>query len=178
MAGFVGNNRAAIRAAVHYRHYGQGRVFSPPPPRASVVATIQAVTEVIESPGVTLADLQSFAAIVAEAIRTSAPPEQLTERVEQAAPKFAQVNQLLRDNPHWIALLGIVVTVLIALLQPRATDHHQDPELRPEVVVIAPPDRAEIERIVEEKLHELEDQEPAGTGSPVDGPEGDDKQQK
>lgn len=52
----------------------------------TVRATVEAVAEAIHPPGATLADLQTLAALLIEAIRAAAPAERVTEQVEAQVP--------------------------------------------------------------------------------------------
>jgi hypothetical protein len=119
----------------------------------SVGATVQAIADAIDPTRVTLTDLQKLAAILTHAARTAVPANRVADRVEQQ-PLFGAVGRFIRANGSLITLIALVVSVM-ALLQERAADARTDPP--PSVTVqIAPPDRAEIERIVDERLREIE----------------------
>jgi hypothetical protein len=128
----------------------------------TVRATVEAVAEAIHPPGVTLADLQTLAALLNEATRAAAPAERIAEQVGAELPIFGSFGQFIRANEALITLITLVVTV-ITLLHDWANNRRIDPP--PSVIVqVEPPNRAEVERIVEEKLRELcePDEKPAG----------------
>ena len=159
----MGGRQAAMNAATRRYYHGapRQRVFSPP--FATVTAAVDVVTETIGTQSVTYAEVQEFVQLLRAGIEGSTPQQELAEQVAQTT-KFGALNTVLRDNPHWVVLLSILVTVLVAIY------NHNPPEAPPPAptVVIQPPDRAEIDRIVEEKLHELEAGDP-GT-RPEHGP--------
>jgi hypothetical protein len=118
----------------------------------TVSATVQAVAEAIHPPSVTLADLQALVVLLNDAVRAAVPTEEVAQQVEQQAPLFGPVGQFIRANDGLIALIALVAAVM-AFLQDRANNARVEPP--PSVTVhIELPDRAEVERIVEEKLRE------------------------
>lgn len=119
----------------------------------TVRATVEVVAEAIHSPGATLADLQTLAALLNEGIQSASPAELVAGQVEAQVPLFGPVGRFIRANEGLIALITLVVTV-IACLQDRVNNSRGEPP--PSVTVqIEPPDRAEVRRIVEETLREL-----------------------
>ncbi len=138
---------AATRRRYHYHPAHQRHRTLPP--RVSVLTAVGAVTEVIGSGVVTHAELQTFAELIADAIKNSSHPEHLAEQVKKTTPKFVSLNNYLVDN--WLGILAVLVAVL-SFVQDYNTAHK--PEPAPTVVVI-PPDQAAIERIVDHRLEEL-----------------------
>lgn len=167
-----GANRAAVQASVQ-RHFYQNRPSTVlvMPPRAAIAAAVGAVTDTLDTEAVTLAELSQFIRLAtqfleraAESQELAAEPQELAAAVEQTTPKFVVLNSYLRENPYWIPLLGIVVTILLAIYN--HPDHTPAPP--PQItVVVTPPDRAEIDRIIDDKLEELRNE----SATPDDGPE-------
>jgi len=143
-----------MNAATRRYYHGapRQRVFSPP--FATVTAAVDVVTETIGTQSVTYAEVQELVQLLRAGIQGTTPQQELAEQVEQST-KFGALNAVIRDNPHWVAVLSVLVAVLMGIY------NHNPPEAPPPAptVVIAPPDRAEIDRIVEEKWHELETEE-------------------
>ncbi len=121
--------------------------------RSTVVrTTVHAVADAIHPTGATTADLQILAALLNEAIRTASPAERVVKEIEQQMPLFGSFGRLLQANQGLIALIALVVTVM-TYSQDRANNARVGPPLSV-TVHIDPPDRTEVERIVEEKLRE------------------------
>ena len=62
----------------------------------TVRATVEAVVEAIHPPGATLADLQTLAALLNDAIRAAAPAERIAEQVDAEVPLFGSVGRFIR----------------------------------------------------------------------------------
>jgi hypothetical protein len=124
-----------------------------------VTATVQAVANAVDTSRATAADLQTLAEILRDAVREGVSAGLAAQRVDERTPMFGALGQFLRANEGLIALVALIVAVL-TFLQDRAANEKPDPP--PSVtVLVKPPDRAEVERIVEERLDELEAQDDA-----------------
>lgn len=146
-------NRVAVMNAV-MMHRQNTAIMNNRRMMVPVAATVQAVVDGIDLRSVTPADLQAFATMLAEAVRAAMRPDQVADQVAEQAPLFGPVGQFIRANEGLIALVALVVAVM-AFLQDRDANARTDSP--PSVTVqIEPPGRAEIERIVEERLRELE----------------------
>lgn len=114
----------------------------------SVTQTVRAVTEAIHSPDVTVADLQALAAVLTDVIRAATSTEQ--------APMFGPVGRFLNANTGLVTLVATLLTLLVTLLgvlQDRVNNARVNPP--PTVTVqIQPPDPAEVDRLVDERLRE------------------------
>jgi hypothetical protein len=117
---------------------------------------------VLTPEGVTAVDLASLLAVALDAYAKQKTADTIADDVEQRAPRFTGLRDHLRTGPGqadavgWLiaVIIPVLVAVLSALLKPPTViDVHVD---EPPVVVQPVPSRDEIERVVEEKLRELQ----------------------
>jgi len=128
----------------------------------TVGGAVRAVTDAIDTPGITMADLHTLATTLTDAIRTGTAADQVADQVEKRTPLLGGFGKLLRDNEGLLVLIGIIVAVIIARIQ--APETNAPPAAPPTVTVqVNQLDPAEVERIVDERLNErlreLEQQE-------------------
>lgn len=122
----------------------------------TVGATVNAVVDAIDLRSVTSADLEAFAAILAEAVRSAIPADQVADQVDEQAPMFGAVGLFLRANQGLIGIIALVIAALALLHAVQPAARVDPPPAAP--AQVGPSQRAEIERIVEERLREQEQQ--------------------
>lgn len=139
----------------------------------TVGATVRAVAEAIHPQAVTLADLRTLSALLADALQAATPADLVADQVEQQSPMLGDIGRLIRTNQGVIALVVLILVVMIHL-QDRATNAEVD-QPSSVTVQVEPPDQAEVERLVEENLREHDVREvppgpvgPAGPPGPVE----------
>jgi hypothetical protein len=99
-------------------------------------------------------DLNTLAAMLRQAVTEGVSAGLAAPRVDEQTPMFGAVGRFLNANPGLLALVALIVAVA-AFMQDRAANEQPDPP--PAITVqVQPPDRAEVERIVEEHLREQE----------------------
>lgn len=124
--------------------------------RLTVGGVVDAVTEAVETSGVTTADLSALHAVLRQAIADGVSDVVAAQRVEEQAPMFGALGRFLKANQGLLALVALVVTVIALLNDVSSADDQA--ESTPQVSVpVERPDPDEIERIVEERMRERED---------------------
>ncbi len=104
-----------------------------------------------------MADLNTLATMLTDGIRAGTAADRVADQVEERTPLLGGFGKLLRDNEGLLVLIGIIVAVIIACIQAQDTNASVTP---PTVTVqVNQVDPAEVERIVDERLRELEQQE-------------------
>lgn len=156
MGGRSQSNRIAVMNAT-MRHRQNTAIMNNRRIRPAVVTTVQAVADMVDTSGATAVDLNALAALLRDAVREGVSAGLAAQRVDEQAPMFGSVGRFLSANEGLLALVSLIVAVL-ALVQDHQANERPDPP--PAVTVqVQPPDRAEIERIVEERLREQEQRE-------------------
>lgn len=124
---------------------------------AVVRSTVDAVADTVDTSGASVDDLQALAAVLREAVREGVTAGLAAQRVDKQTPMFGAIGSFLNANQGLLTLVALIVSIL-ALTQDRVANEQPDPP--PSVTVqVEPPDRAEVARIVEERLREQEQQQ-------------------
>jgi len=113
------------------------------------------VADALHPEGVTAADLARLLALALEALAKQNSPDEVADAVSEQVPVFAALPAFLRKPETHLALLQLIIQTVLAILM----------LLKPMAVPLAPPaptvvqvvpDKAEIERMVEREIEQLE----------------------
>ncbi|MGD9991036.1 hypothetical protein [Pseudonocardia sp.] len=155
---------AAVKVVAGAAHASLGRLG----PRVNSWPRLDSLTEAIENANATANDVRALANLLRHAVEHGIAPSEAAAHIRHQQPVFGQVGVWLNSNQGLLTLVAVIVAVL-ALLNDRAMN--AEPAESPSInITIDTTDRQEIERLVEEKLRELEAAREQHDGATVPAP--------